>query len=846
MTTLRRRALFLYLIVLPVSWIVMSLRVPDLPASPGWEEILIRESPAVSAPMRFRKLVGSDATLTPALFLHGSPMASACFDALLEKLPRDRTYYVPDLPGFGASRTGFADPTFVGHAEALRQLVDSENLSLLHLVVYSQGGGPGLILTNTIPGRIRSVVLLSSIGVQEQELTGDYLLNHLIHGVQFIALEVARWTVPHFGLLDDFLLNTQYAANFYDSDMRPLREMLATLAVPTLIVQGDKDRLVRPSAAVEHHRIVPQSELLWIEGGGHLALFTESETVAPPLLNFWRRVEAGTATDLEHADPARLARAAEGLDPTTTIRLSGASLWMTLLGIGFATLASEDLTCLGAGLLAARGLISLPAATLACLIGIWVGDLFLYAVGRSGGRWLVSRAPLRWFITPAALDSASVWLRKRGGMAIIATRFLPGTRLPLYLATGVVRYPLLPVMGWFLVAGLMWSIPIVSLTAIFGEVISDWVLKSTHFLIPLVLASFAFLWLVLRLVTRLSTHAGRRLLRADWERFQRWEFWPRHVFYPPLALSILAMGVRRRSLFAFTAANPGIPHGGLVGESKIAILEALEPSGSVGRFIGITPAMSDRTGTVRRWRDAAGLDLPLVVKPDVGERGNGVVIVRTEAELDRELAGREEAFLVQEFLPGLEFGVFYLRYPDAESGEIFSITKKILTSVRGDGQRCLRDLILDDDRASLSYRHFFDIHQSRLEEIFAQGEEITLAGLGSHCRGSLFLDGNELASEALTREMERISRHFEGFYFGRFDLRCPDEAALQRGEGIRIIELNGVSSEAVHIYHPGTPLLTGYRVLVRQWRHAYDIGLANRTRGARVSTIKELFHLFTK
>ncbi len=90
-------------------------------------------------------------------------------------------------------------------------------------------------------------------------------------------------------------------------------------------------------------------------------------------------------------------------------------------------------------------------------------------------------------------------------------------------------------------------------------------------------------------------------------------------------------------------------------------------------------------------------------------------------------------------------------------------------------------------------------------------------------------------------EIERIARTFDGFYFGRFDLRCPDEDALKRGEGIRLIELNGVTSEATHIYHPHTPLLAGYRTLISQWRHAYDIGIANAENGARLSTWGELF-----
>jgi hypothetical protein len=227
------------------------------------------------------------------------------------------------------------------------------------------------------------------------------------------------------------------------------------------------------------------------------------------------------------------------------------------------------------------------------------------------------------------------------------------------------------------------------------------------------------------------------------------------------------------------------------------------------------------------------------VKPDVGERGTGVVIVHDEASLGREIACRDESTIVQTYVPGEEFGVFYIRHPNDSVGRIFSVTTKIMTSVVGDGARTLEELILDDDRANLSQKHFRTIYQDQLAGVPAAGETITLAKLGSHCRGALFLDGKALITPALEMEIERIARTFEGFYFGRFDLRCPDAESLRRGEGICLIELNGVTSEATHIYHPHTPLMEGYRTLVRQWRYAYDIGVANAANGARISTWRE-------
>jgi hypothetical protein len=107
-----------------------------------------------------------------------------------------------------------------------------------------------------------------------------------------------------------------------------------------------------------------------------------------------------------------------------------------------------------------------------------------------------------------------------------------------------------------------------------------------------------------------------------------------------------------------------------------------------------------------------------------------------------------------------------------------------------------------------------------------------LVELGTHCRGAMFLDGGWVLTPELEERFDAISRGFDGFNFGRFDVRVHGGIdAFRAGCGFKIIELNGVTSEATHIYHPGTPLMMAYRVLMRQWRIAFEIGAENRRRG---------------
>ena len=107
---------------------------------------------------------------------------------------------------------------------------------------------------------------------------------------------------------------------------------------------------------------------------------------------------------------------------------------VALIAIAAATLVSEDLACLAAGLLVARGSLAFAPAATACFLGILGGDLGLVAVGRSIGRRSLRAVPLRWWVSAEAVQRAEHWFARRGASMVLASRFVPGTRLPTYVA----------------------------------------------------------------------------------------------------------------------------------------------------------------------------------------------------------------------------------------------------------------------------------------------------------------------------------------------------------------------------------------------------------------------------
>lgn len=131
---------------------------------------------------------------------------------------------------------------------------------------------------------------------------------------------------------------------------------------------------------------------------------------------------------------------------------------MTAIGLALAlgTLVSEDAATLSAGLLSARGTLSAPEAVFWVSLGIWAGDLGLFAAGRLAR----SMRPVRRWVDRrlARSEIAALGQRLEGGvaLAVFVSRFLPGTRVPLYLAAGVLRVRALLFATVTAVAVLLW------------------------------------------------------------------------------------------------------------------------------------------------------------------------------------------------------------------------------------------------------------------------------------------------------------------------------------------------------------------------------------------------------
>lgn len=481
----------------------------------------------------------------------------------------------------------------------------------------------------------------------------------------------------------------------------------------------------------------------------------------------------------------------------------------TALWLALGTFVSEDAASLTAAWLVGRGDLDALAAVAAVAAGIWLGDMGLWLAGRLLSRserchrWCVRRAPL--------VGGRALALAVDEPLAILTSRFVPGTRLPLYVTAGALGTRPLQFAAWTAAAVLVWT-PLVVLGP------SRWFLAG--------LAALA-------LMRVLQSTWGRRHGRPVRLRLERWmqpEFWPTAVLYAPLVPWLAWLSVRWGGPGTLVAANPGFEDGGFVGESKFAILSALPPRWTIPGMLLAPGTHPERLAAFDDVLRSRAWGYPLILKPDVGEKGVGVRRVASRDDASRYLAAEAGAVIVQPFHPGPhEAGIFYYRRPGARRGHVFSITDKRFPFVLGDGVSTVRQLLDAHPRYRLQAALFLARHDG--ERVLGEDERLTLVTAGNHCQGAVFLDGAHLITSALEARIDEIACAVPGFYIGRFDVRYADPAAFCAGEELAIVELNGVTAESTNIYDPSFGAMRACRTLARQWQLAFEIGAANRARG---------------
>lgn len=313
-------------------------------------------------------------------------------------------------------------------------------------------------------------------------------------------------------------------------------------------------------------------------------------------------------------------------------------------------------------------------------------------------------------------------------------------------------------------------------------------------------------------------------------RMFNYEYWTWWMFYIPILPYWLWLSLKSRSLTFFTAANPAIEAGGFFGESKMDILKMINPDYKPKT---IFVSAGNTIAQIEEDLQKNKISFPLIAKPNIGERGFNVQKINNARELNQYIAATDFSdFIIQEFVNyELELGVLYHRLPGTADGKVSSVTIKEFLSVTGDGYSSVLELMQQSTRARFQIERLKRKMDDDIHRIPHEGEKVKLEVIGNHCLGTKFINGNHLINEKLHNVFNKIANSIEGFYYGRFDLKVKSLADLYNGENIKIMELNGVSSEPGHIYDPHGNLFNAYRDLMKHWKTVYEISKLNSKNG---------------
>jgi hypothetical protein len=321
--------------------------------------------------------------------------------------------------------------------------------------------------------------------------------------------------------------------------------------------------------------------------------------------------------------------------------------------------------------------------------------------------------------------------------------------------------------------------------------------------------------------------------------FEYWTWW---VFYIPVLPYYLWLAFKNRSLTFFTNVNTCFENAGFFETSKSQILSQIAPTYLPKTiFIKANTIFEDVLPQLAKQH----IQLPAIAKPDIGERGQNVAVIEDLVALQK-YNQLGFAYLVQEQITyTTELALLYYRLPGQVKGTISSITGKEFLAVTGNGHSTIEQLMQQNNRAR------FQIHRLRstgldLKQILAPQQKLVLEPVGNHCRGTLFLNKNRLINNTLTEVFDHICLPINGFHYGRFDLRVASLDDLYQGKNIKIMELNGVNSDAAHIFDPNYKLITAYKDVATHWRILAEISAIQSARGILPVPFKTLWKVVKK
>lgn len=247
------------------------------------------------------------------VLLHGWALHGGIWGSWLDELERHARLHIIDLPGHGHSDWS----TAIGDLDGLARAVFPGVPADAALLGWSLGGLVALELARRHPGHVRALVLVTTTpkflaGPGWEHGMGPEVLEAFTQG---LATDY-RATVQSFLALqtrgderasETLRLLRSRLASHGDPDPRALeaglgilrnadlRDALPRIAVPTLVIAGEHDRLTPASAGRELAATLPVARFKLIERSGHAPFLSHPGEMLTELTGFLARHAAGAA-----------------------------------------------------------------------------------------------------------------------------------------------------------------------------------------------------------------------------------------------------------------------------------------------------------------------------------------------------------------------------------------------------------------------------------------------------------------------------------------------------------------------------------------------------------------------
>jgi pimeloyl-ACP methyl ester carboxylesterase len=210
----------------------------------------------------------------PLMLLHGLFGALSNFSDLIEHFKHTHKVIVPILPLYDLD---LLHTTVKGLAKHVQQFIDHKGYDQIHLLGNSLGGHVGLVYILSHPEKIKTLTLTGSSGLFENAMgdsypkRGDYEYIRAKTAETFYDPAVATKELVDevFEITNSRIKVIKIIALAKSAIRNNLGEELGQIKVPTLLIWGKNDKVTPPFVAEDFHKLIPNSELAFIDECGH-------------------------------------------------------------------------------------------------------------------------------------------------------------------------------------------------------------------------------------------------------------------------------------------------------------------------------------------------------------------------------------------------------------------------------------------------------------------------------------------------------------------------------------------------------------------------------------------------